>query len=457
MGIFGAITTAISGLNAQATSLEHISNNIANSQTTGYKRIETSFVDLVPDSPATQQALGVVTANSRATNTVQGDIAISDTDTFVAINGDGYFIIGEVTGQSDGNPVFSSEDLYTRRGDFQLDRNGNLVNGGGYYLKGIAIDPVTGNPSGTSADIISVTNDFLPAQDTSRIDYRVNLANYPNTTNSDPNIVGSELLNPANFNNDPTVAGAGFVQGQDTVTFIESSISGGEITAYDQSGNRADIQFRWAKIDSVAVGGVDQWNLFYLEDGTTTGTNPAWRNIGQDYIFGPNGQLTPTVNSVNLTTPVVNGITLSDIEINHGLQGVTQFADSNGTASVTNIEQNGYAAGELNGVAVSDEGRVTANYSNGQQLDIAEISIVSFNADNFLQKVDGGAYTDTAESGLPILGASGRVVGSALESSNTDIAGEFTKLIVTQQAYAANTRIVTTGDEMLQETLNLLR
>jgi len=458
MGIFGAITTAVTGLRAQSTALEHISNNIANSQTTGYKRTETSFVDLVPDSPAKQQALGVVNANSRPTNGVQGDVSTSDTETYVAINGEGFFIVGEAIGVADGNPVFNNEDLYTRRGDFGLDRFGHLVNGGGYYLKGLPIDPDTGNPSGSSPEIITVSNDFLAAKATTLVDYRTNLASYPRTTASDENVVGSELLDPADFTNDPTVGGAEFVQGVDSTIFIENSISGGAVTAYDEGGNSANIQLRWAKTDAVTNGDpADTWNLFYLEDSTATGATPAWRNVGTDYIFGNDGQLTPAVTSITLTTPTINGIPLGNIELNHGKNGITQFADANGTAKITDIGQNGYAAGELNGLAVSDEGRFVANYSNGQQVAIAAIELASFNAEGFLRKLDGGAFQRTDESGEPILGAAGNIVGSALESSNTDIADEFTKLIVTQQAYAANTRIVSTGDEMIQEALNMVR
>ena len=457
MGIFGAMTTAITGLQAQSKALEHISNNIANSQTTGYKRTETSFVDLVPDSPAKAQALGVVNANSRPTNSVQGDVSISDNETYMAINGDGYFIVGESIGITDGNPVFNNEDLYTRRGDFELDKYGHLVNGGGYYLKGLPIDPDTGNPSGSSPEIVTVTNDFLPAKETTIVDYRTNLASFPRTTATDETVTGSELLDPADFANDPTVGNDEFVQGVDATLFIENSISGGAVTAYDASGNSANVQFRWAKIDSVETGGTDTWNLFYLEDSAATGTDPAWRNVGVDYIFGTDGQLNPTVNSVTLTTPTINGVPLGDIELSHGAGGITQFADANGTAKITDIGQNGYAAGELNGLAVSDEGRIVANYSNGQQLAIAAVELATFNADGFLRKLDGGAFQRTEESGEPILGSLGNIVGSALESSNTDIADEFTKLIVTQQAYAANTRIVSTGDEMMQEAPNMIR
>lgn len=457
MGIFGAMTTAITGLQAQSTALEHISNNIANSQTTGYKRTETSFVDLVPDSPSDQQALGVVNANSRATNGVQGDVSVSDTDTHMAVNGDGYFIIGEAIGFVDGKPVFNDEDLYTRRGDFELDQYGHMVNSSGYVLKGLPIDSDTGNPSGSSPEIITVSNDFLPAKATSLIDYRVNLSSYPRTTSSDEAILGSELLNPVNYANDPTVGNDEVVQGDDASLFVENSISGGAVTAYDAAGNSVNIQMRWAKIDSVESGGTDTWNMFYLADSTATGTDTAWQNTGTDYIFGADGQLNPAVNSFTLTNPTINGVPLGVIQITHGTGGVTQFADANGTAKITDIGQNGYAAGELNGLAVSDEGRIVANYSNGQQVDIAQVELAGFNDDNSLSKLDGGAFQASDASGEPILGAQGNIVGNALESSNTDIADEFTKLIVTQQAYSANTRIISTADEMMQEALNMIR
>ena len=108
-------------------------------------------------------------------------------------------------------------------------------------------------------------------------------------------------------------------------------------------------------------------------------------------------------------------------------------------------------------VAVTEKGRVTATYTNGLNVDLAEITLASFSGDNGLAKADGGAFRETIISGSPILGALGAVVGNALESSNTDIADEFTKLIVTQQAYAANTRIVSTADEMITEALNMIR
>ena len=102
-------------------------------------------------------------------------------------------------------------------------------------------------------------------------------------------------------------------------------------------------------------------------------------------------------------------------------------------------------------------GRIVGNYSNGRNLDLAEITLASFNGTNFLKRADGGAFEATDESGAALYGKSGKIVGSSLEGSNTDIADEFTKLIVTQQAYSANTKVITTSNTMVQDLLNVLR
>ena len=457
MGIFGALTTAISGLRAQSFALEHISGNIANSQTTGFKRTETSFADLVPDSPPKRQSAGNVDAFSRATNTVQGDVTNSDTKTHLAISGDGYFIVEPRSGQADGVPLFSGVDNYSRRGDFELDRNGFLVNGTGYYLKGIPLDLQTGNPTGSLPAVIRVTNDFLPAKATTEINYRANLASFPLTPQADVLVPNSELLDVASFNNDPRASGNGFVRADDVNDLLNQSISGGAVTSYDAAGAPVNVQLRWAKIDSVGNGGADTWNLFYQEDSVATGANPAWRNVGTNYVFGSNGQLSPAIPTVTIAGLTVNGTNLGNITLDHGSNGITQFADPNGVSKVTDLSQNGFAAGELVDVSVGDGGRLTASYTNGQTLAIAEISLASFNADNALKKLDGGAFAVTQDSGSAILGAQGIIVGQALEGSNTDIADEFTKLIVTQQAYSAGTRVISTSDEMLQEALNMIR
>ena len=114
-------------------------------------------------------------------------------------------------------------------------------------------------------------------------------------------------------------------------------------------------------------------------------------------------------------------------------------------------------SGELVGIQVADGGTIVGNYSNGLSLNIVDIPLVSFNAEDGLKRLDGGAFEATSESGQAILDATGVIVGQALENSNTDIADEFSKLIVTQQAYSANSRIISSADEMLQEALNMVR
>ncbi len=166
--------------------------------------------------------------------------------------------------------------------------------------------------------------------------------------------------------NDPTAGNDEFVQAVDVSQFIDQSVSGGAVTAYTATGASTNVQFRWAKTDTTLTGGTDTWNLFYLEDSTATGANPAWRNIGVDYVFDTQGQLNPPIATSIITGLSVNGLNLGNINLNHGSLGVTQFADSNGIAKVTDINQDGYSAGELVDVAVTEKGRVTAFYTNGR-------------------------------------------------------------------------------------------
>ncbi|HWA20235.1 MAG TPA: flagellar hook-basal body complex protein [Devosia sp.] len=582
MGIYGALSTAVTGLRAQSFSLENISGNIANSQTTGFKRIDTDFLDLIPDAPTKLQTSGSVLAQSRATNTLQGDIKSVSNTTYMAINGAGFFVVEPAIGQADGAATFGGANYYTRRGDFDVDKSGYLVNGSGYYLKGLPIDPVTQNISGSVPQVLRISNSFLPASQTTRVNYQLNLPQLPKTADyTASKTPGSELLKPqdfgfanyniaavregatatgtdpasslagptesltikigdnpevvidfvndgsgttgntidttdtdtddvtevldyissllpggatvslvggkititaGNFDDSVTVAdattGMGFTNGttepsitlsaqlaarattiaaEDSDAFIAQSLSGGAITVYAQNGAPANVQLRWAKIASTETGGVERWNLFYLSNSSATGSDPMWTNVNVDYEFGADGGLSPAINQTDLTGLTVNGVTVGNVALVHGTGGITQFSDPNGTAEVTALSQNGYPAGEFVSVAINDNGRVVASYDNGQQVELAQVVTADFNAANQLKRLDGGIFAATSDSGEPILNSNGGVLGASLESSNTDISEEFTKLIVTQQAYAAGTRIVSTADQMLQEALNMIR
>lgn len=713
MGIYGALSSAVTGLRAQAHALENISGNIANSQTTGYKRIETDFLDLIPDAPISRQVPGAVLAQSRGTNDVQGDIKTVSNETFIALNSNGFFVVEPKIGQSDGNAVFAGTNFFTRRGDFEIDKDGMLVNGAGYYLKGLPIDTRTGNISGSVPEVIRLSNSFLPAQQTNRINYQANLPQLPKnsaynssvfnselmqaknyvaapawssasvtgttaiqpvpvtaTANGTATLVGGDLANtafadggsltltvagvPTVFNfydstvptppsglgndldigtmsndavlaaiqtqvraSDPAAANAnvGLVGGQvrinlgtnttasftvagdagtlaglglaagasaptsdtsaanymvpgqslrlningtavtfefyDTATytgsnqgvdvsgdittalanlqasiranggpsaaaatvslngnnvqitlgdnhyasfsvvegdaglglanntnstapvrptidsisanqnalFVSNSISGGAATVYAENGAPANVQLRWAKVESKQSGGEDTWHLFYMSDSFATGGAEMWTRVDAEFVFGDDGSLaSPTEAAVLLDNLQVNGVRVGDVELRYDTNGLSQFADVNGTANVSTLNQNGYGAGEFVSVAINDNGRVTATYSNGERIDMAQVVTAEFNAINKLKRLDGGVFSTTSESGEAILDLSGSgVIGGALEASNTDISDEFTKLIVTQQAYAAGTRIVSAADKMLQEALNMIR
>jgi flagellar hook protein FlgE len=457
MGIFGALTTAVTGMRAQSFALENISGNIANSQTTAYKREDTSFVDLIPDNIPSKQLAGNVIANSRSTNSVQGDIQNASVGTYMAVNGQGFFVVEKPASFADNLPVFDGIDLYTRRGDFSTDKNGYLVNGAGYYLMGIPVDPQTGNLVGSVPTLLKFDSGFLPAQPTTQIQYQANLASYPLTANHDTGIPKSELLQPINYSVDPTVAGTGTVVANDVATFLKDSVSGGAITAYDVSGSPVNVQLRWAKTDSSLYGGTDTWNLFYQTDSAATGVQTAWQNAGTDYTFAANGQMNPAVPIVTLPNVIVDGVSLGNVTLQHGATGITQFADPNGNVQVNALQQNGFPAGVLQSVSVNDKGRVVGTYSNSRTIDLAQITLANFNGVDGLKRIDGGAFVATDESGPPTYNAPGKIVGSSLEGSNTDIADEFTKLIVTQQAYSANTKVITTSNQMVQDLLNMLR
>ncbi|HSY56506.1 MAG TPA: flagellar hook-basal body complex protein [Bradyrhizobium sp.] len=621
MGIFDALNTAVGGLQAQSFALQNISGNIANASTVGYKGIGTSFEDLVPDSlTPNKQVAGGVTAFSQATITTQGTVSGSTVATNIAINGDGFFSVQQPTGLTDNVPTFNGVTDYTRRGDFQVNANGNLVNGAGYYLMGVAVDPKTGNPLGNVPQVLQFSNNFIPAQATSAITYAANLPTVPQTQASATALPGTITaaggINPSDFATNPlpigspappidastfgtaavnqlatpapitantllsgaagtdslasglvagdsitvdgttitfvtsgatgnqlnlndnvgallnkiqnitgapasvsTAAGApapataagqivlhtgtaqnlsitqtvttsgtppainllqslglgtsvtqarapgtnvgtGVVTANDVTTFTNESISGGAVTAFNTAGTPVNLQLRWAKTDSASLGSghQDTWNLFYQSDTTATGAQAEWINVGTNFTFNSNGALvSPSGSSVALPNVTVNGQGLGNLALNIASGSLTQFASSSGAATIGQITQNGFAAGQLQSVAINNSGLVVGTFSNGQNIDLASITLSHFNGTNYLKSLDGGAYAVTDQSGPAILGASGSISGSSLEGSNTDIADEFTKLIVTQQAYSANTKVITTANDMVQSLLNVLR
>jgi flagellar hook protein FlgE len=220
------------------------------------------------------------------------------------------------------------------------------------------------------------------------------------------------------------------------------------------------VQMRWAKTDSASLGSghQDTWNLFYQTSTTATGTGVSWVNSGTNFTLSSNGALSsPTGSAISIPGVVVDGQSLGSLSVNISSGALTQYASTAGAATINTISQNGFSAGQLQSVAINNSGLVVGTFSNGQNIDLAQVTLSHFNGTNYLKALDGGAYAATDLSGPAIIGASGTISGSSLEGSNTDIADEFTKLIVTQQAYSANTKVITTANDMVQSLLSVLR
>ena len=176
------------------------------------------------------------------------------------------------------------------------------------------------------------------------------------------------------------------------------------------------------------------------------------------FVFNTSGQMVPLAGDVTVNNLTVDGNNVGNISFDFGNGGLTQYASADGRVQQSTLQQDGYSSGVLDSVSVTNDGRISGSYTNGRVVTVAAISIAQFNADNFLKRRDGGVYEQTLESGLPIIGLNGStIIGGNVEGSNTDIAEEFSKMIVTQQAYSANTRVVSTSQQMLSDVLNMVR
>jgi len=440
--------TAVAGLRAQSFAMQNISGNIANSSTPGFKRVDTGFADLVPEQPIRRQIAGSVQSFSRATNTLSGEFLPTNLDTNIAVNGDGFFSVGQRPMQTT-SIVRPSPELYTRRGDFELDRQGFMVNGAGYALRGTMLDRETGMPLATQNDgFIQISQELLGRLDprpTTTVTYNVTMPQTPRVTNYQQGVAGTELLDTGATG---PLNGAGNVDSNDadTTAFLRSTLGGGSVTVYNAVGAIESMNLRWGKVDAAT----NAYALFY----ESNSAGEAWRRVPGTATFNGDGSL--NVNGIGPAAGVqINEITFQTVAFDFG-DSLAMLNDSNVQPSF--IEQDGYGVGRYDGVGISEEGIVSISYTNGQVVPVAEIALVGFYAPNALRRVDGGAFEATRESGDPSIAfARGTVLSGGVESSNTDISEEFAKMIVTQQAYTANTRVISTAQEMIREVLNVVR
>ncbi|MCC0805425.1 flagellar hook-basal body complex protein [Methylobacterium sp. W2] len=464
MDVFSALQTAVSGMKAQGFSLENISGNIANSQTTGFKRVDTSFVDLVAEQAPNRQVSGSVRANSVLTNSIQGNIIATETPTNIALNGPGFFAVQAKTNDVNGQTSFSPGNLYTRRGDFVKDQEGYLRNGGGAYLTGTSLDPSTG--SATSEGPIKISALPIPAKATSTITYAANLPISPSK-----NLIGTTFAASTN----PVIltgTGAGTVSaGADATKLMNGSMSGPALTTYSPSGAPVYLTTVWAKVQDAASATTitnpdgtttavpaknNVWNLYYANDTTVDQSASSWTNSGTAFEFDASGKLTnPATESVTIAAPTINGVTLNPISFDYGSR---LTANSSTVITTTALGQDGFTSGTLNELSVNESGEVVGSYSNGSTVALARIKVVQFTNPDGLKADSSGNYRQTLDSGNPLIGLNAtKIIGQNIEQSNTDIASEFSKMIVTQQAYSANTKVISTAQDMMSSLINIIR
>ena len=439
MSLLGAMNSAISGLSAQSHAFGNISDNVANSQTSGFKRVDTSFISLLTTSSLTTNEPGAVVARPDYVNSVQGTITQTENPLGLAIAGQGFFSVSQQIGTVAGTPTFNPQLYYSRAGDFQLNKTGYMINSAGLFLNGWPIDATTGEPNQNSLQPIQVSQTVFNPVYTSEV---VLSANLPATPAIDTATVGSPLTS--------------------------------SIDVYDSLGTVHSVGLSWVKTAG------DTWTVsISAADATTTDLGSATVTFGavsgntvSEGTIGLLGDATGTITTsayaentaAVLSFTAVFGTVSQTIDLNLGnfgqTGGVTQFAGS--AYNLRGLTQNGVPPGSFSGVTMQPNGNVIVNYDNGQIRTIAQVPLVTFNNPDALQRQNGQAFTGTLESGTPLAtqagtNGAGTLVTSSLEGSNVDIASEFSKLIVAQRAYSANTRVVTTADDMLQQTIDMKR
>lgn len=425
MSLSAALSTAVSGLTAQSRALSAISENIANSSTTAYKTTDVYFQALVSGGKGSSTSTSAVTAKSSQAMSVQGTVTSTSVATNVAIQDAGFFVV-----TSDPTAA-ASEDMYTRNGSFETNADGYLINTEGFYLMGWPTD-ADGNV------LASNTNDLTGLS-------AINLSSIGGTAKAT-----TEIEMSANVPADAEVGAA-----------LTTSMQ-----MIDSLGVSHTVGQTWTKTAD------NTWELTLSDPVLTSdGTTQSGTISGGPYtvVFNTDGSLgsvTPTLDFTvtGFSSGAADSAVALDIGEIGGTDGVTQYASTSSTIGLEDVqtEQDGALYGELSGISIDSDGLVTANFDNGISLAIYQIPIATFSNPNGLTLVSGTTYDENSAAGqvhlnLPGEGGAGSLVASALEGSTTDIATEFNKMIIAQQAYSAASQVVSTAGDMFDSLIQAVR
>ena len=456
MSISSAMLAGVTGLVSNSSQLAAISDNIANANTVGYKRVGVDFTSLVNTGSKTKYAAGGVSTVTHSYVTQQGTLQSSASVTDLAISGDGFFVTtGKSMGLTAGDPRF-----FTRAGSFSIDQDGYLKNSAGLYLQGWAADengvvtPDSANlTSLTPINILSVAN---TAQPTTNASVQGNL-----DTDQTPNAaIGSYAAGAmADYADDPTTG----IKPDFSITLPVSDSKGGQrnvVVDFLKSTTpnqwyaevRTDPATALDTDPTAPPGMITSGTVAFNPDGSIDAANTT---LPSTLSLGASSATAPTAPAVQWSNAL--GVQAQDVSLD--LSGMTQFS---AVSSVSSVSTNGTAFGGMAGLSIDNQGMVTAVYDNGTTRNIAQIAVATFPNPDGLKSVNGDAYQVATDSGSYTLktagsAGAGNITPSSLEASTVDLSSEFTGLITTQRAYSASSKIITTADQMLEELLSIKR
>ncbi|PYG89826.1 flagellar hook protein FlgE [Ruminiclostridium sufflavum DSM 19573] len=429
--------SGVSGLRAHQQRMDVIGNNVANVNTVGFKSSRVTFQEVfnqtlsgasAPDSSTSrggtnpiQVGLGT-SVGSVDTMMSTGSPERTDNATDLSISGAGFFIVRG-----------SSADTYkfTRAGNFGLDKLGNLVSGSGYCVYGWQKK----NEDGSF--------------DTESPVEPINL--YADSSNGNKRIIAANVTTRAafsgNLNASNEALGAGATDTQFAVPF----------SVYDALGNSYELSVNFKKVSADDTGTTWEYTVTH-DNGTDTPDTYALGEAGQ-VKFDTKGKIIEgSANTCKVDLDPATGA--ADFDINLNFNNLTMFAAD---SSVVPSDVNGYSTGTLTTFSIGSDGIITGIYSNGEQQSLGCIALASFSNPAGLEKVGDNLFIPTTNSGnftkglAAGTGGTGTLTPGTLEMSNVDLSSEFTNMIITQRGFQANSRIITTSDEMLQELVNLKR
>jgi flagellar hook protein FlgE len=413
----------LSGLNATSKNLEVIGNNVANSNTFGAKVSRAEFADMYASAMngTGSNSVGIgVSLSAVSQQFTQGNISTTSNPMDLAINGGGFFQV------TDG----ANPSLYSRNGQFKVDRLGYLINNDGLRLVGYTADS-SGVIQPGNASALQLPTAGIEPRSTGEIVLEMNLDSRSGTT--------APLAGPQIDFTDPT-----------TYNSATSQI------VYDALGQDVSITYYFQK------SATDTWNVFVTANGAPINGSAALPLPSATLTFpatggAPLAPVGPVSIDIPPTTNAAGALTRAIVGVQLDMDGARQFGAPFG---ITNLTQNGYAPGQITGVNIEPNGIVMARYSNGQSKPAGQIELATFRNPQGLQPLGGNAWSRSFASGDPIVGVPGQgnlgvLQSGALEESNVDLTAELVNMMTAQRVYQANAQTIRTQDQVLQTLVQL--